>query len=153
MDAMKSMMERAMNNAKANAERRAKVYRFDIFKGVVDSEGKIQKIRSIGAAQLMEGARTYTVYLKSLLKDVFYLMPEEKKLTRGDYVILTREPSPNPPRKFYWNNIGEGFILSGPNAGIMRLDWDFFGGNDIYMSLHPTNRAEAAVEVSVQNAA
>lgn len=152
MEAMKSMMERALNNAKANAEKRAKVYRFDIFKGVTDADGKVQKIRSIGAAQLMEGARTYTVYLKPLLKDVFYLMPEEKKLTRGDYVILTREPSPTPQRKYYWNNIGEGFILSGANAGIMRLDWDFFGAEDIYMSLHPINRSEA-VEEPAENAA
>ncbi|MBI3556166.1 MAG: hypothetical protein HY074_07875 [Deltaproteobacteria bacterium] len=152
MEDMKSMLERAMGSAKANAERRAKVYRFDIFKGVEDSDGKIQKIRSIGAAQLMEGARTYTVYLKPLLKDVFYLMPEEKKLTRGDYVILTREPAPVPPRKYYWNNIGEGFILAGANSGLMRLEWDFFGADDIYMSLHPMNRGEST-EASVESAA
>ena len=85
-------------------------------------------------------SRTYTIYLKPLLKDVFYLMPEEKKLTRGDYVILTREPSPMPPKKFYWNNIGEGYLLNGDNAGLMRLEWDFFGAEDIYMSLHPIKR-------------
>jgi hypothetical protein len=152
MENMKVMIERAMNGAKANAEKRAKLYRFDIFKGVEDSTGKIQKIRSIGAAQLMEGARTYTVYLKPLLKDVFYMMPEEKKLTRGDYVILSREPSPNPPRKYYWNNIGEGHILSGNNAGLMRLDWDLFGAEDIYMSLCPINRGEEA-ELTGANAA
>jgi hypothetical protein len=144
MENMQTMIDRAMTKAKASAEKRAKLYRFDIFKGVEVSTGKIQKIRSIGAAQLMEGARTYTVYLKPLLKDVFYMMPEEKKLTRGDYVILSREPSPNPPRKYYWNNIGEGHILGGHNAGLMRLDWDLFGGGDIYMSLHPMNRAESS---------
>ena len=152
MDNVQTALASVIQKAKDKAEFRAKVYRFDIFKGVKDSAGKIQKIRSIGAAQLLAGARTYTIYLKPLLKDVFYLMPEEKKLTRGDYVILTREPSPMPPKKFYWNNIGEGYLLTGENAGLMRLEWDFFGAEDIYMSLHPMRR-EAEVEATVENAA
>lgn len=152
MEQIKSFVERAMQRATEQKEQRSKIYRFDIFKGVEDSAGKIQKIRSIGAAQLMEGARTYTVYLKPLLKDVFYMMPEEKKLTRGDYVILSREPSPNPPRKYYWNNIGEGHLLADNNAGLMRLDWDLFGAEDIYMSLHPMNRGEVS-DLPIVNAA
>ena len=152
MEEINAFVGRAMQRAKEMKEKRGKIYRFDIFKGVEDSTGKVQKIRSLGAAQLMEGTRTYTVYLKPLLKDVFYLMPEEKKLTRGDYVILTREPSPNPPRKYYWNNIGEGFILSGVNSGLMRLEWDLFGAGDIYMSLSPMNRAEE-VNQSAETAA
>lgn len=150
MEHVNETIERALNNAKLSTDKRAKTYRFDIFKGIEDSTGKVQKIRSVGAAQLMEGARTYTVYLKSLLQDVFYLMPEEKRLTRGDYVILTREPSPVPPRKYFWNNIGEGYVLGGTNAGLMRLDWDLFGALDIYMSLQPMTRGEGTPAPTVQ---
>jgi hypothetical protein len=140
METIKNTLERAIQNAQARAENQAKVYRFDIFKGVEDSEGKVQKIRSVGSAQLLEGAKTYTVYLKTLLKDVFFLLPEQKRMTRGDYVILTREPSQTAGRKYFWNNIGECYLLDGANAGLMRLSFDLFGAEDIYMSLHPINR-------------
>lgn len=142
MENLQTMLEHAMNEARFTTERREKVHRFDIFKGIEDSDGKIHKLRSMGAALLLEGAKTYTVYLKTLLKDVFYLLPEQKKLTRGDYVILSREVSQTPGRKYYWNNIGECYLLSGQNSGLMRLSFDLFGVNDIFMSLHPINKEE-----------
>jgi len=142
METMKVALERVIANARNKAEKQSKIYRFDIFKGVEAPDGKIQKIRSIGSAQLLEGTKTYTVYLKTLLKDVFYLLPEQKRLTRGDYVILTREASQTPGRKYYWNNIGECFVLTDQNAGLMKLSFDLFGANDIYMSLHPIQRED-----------
>lgn len=148
MESVKIMIDRAMQKAKEGSEHRAKLYRFDIFKGVEGSGGKVQKIRTVGSAQLMEGSKTYTVYLKTLLKDVFFLLPEQKKLTRGDYVILTREPSHNPSRKFYWNNVGECFVMGGENTGLMKLSFDLFGANDLYMSLHPIKRDESTEVVS-----
>ncbi|HLD99191.1 MAG TPA: hypothetical protein VJB59_02965 [Bdellovibrionota bacterium] len=152
MESMKQALERAMQTAKQNSDKRAKIHRFDIFKGMEGDDGRIQKLRSIGSAQLMEGAKTYTVYLKPLLGSVFYLLPEEKRLTRGDYVILTREPSMTPGRKYFWNNIGECFVLGEGNSGIMRLEFDLFGAKDIYMSLHPICRGNVE-EVSEQEAA
>lgn len=150
MQTMKSSLEQALQSVKARAEKASKTYRFDIFKGIETSDGKVQKLRSVGSAILVEGAKTYTVYLKSLLRDVFYLLPEEKKLTRGDYAILTREPSPVPTRKYFWNNIGESYLLSGQNAGLMRMSFDLFGAEDIYMNLSPViPKAQLADIVSI----
>lgn len=145
MDSIKNALEQVIQNAQSRAVRQSKLYRFDIFKGVEIEGGKIQKVRSVGSAQIMEGSKTYTVYLKTLLKDVFYLLPEQKRMTRGDYVILTREPSQTPGRKYFWNNVGECYVLDGENAGVMRLAFDLFGAGDIYMNLHPINREAEAV--------
>jgi hypothetical protein len=112
-------------------------YRFDIFKGEIDSSGQIRRVRSVGAAHTIEGIKTYTVYLKMFLNDVFYLLPEEKKLTSADFLIYTREPSLRPGRKYYWNQIGEGKCMDGANSGFMRLSFDMLGGDSIFMNLHP----------------
>ncbi len=147
---MKNALASVIQNVQARAAIRGKMYRFDIFKGVENADGKIQKVRSVGSAQIMEGSKTYTVYLKTLLKDVFYLLPEQKRMTRGDYVLLTREPSQTPGRKYFWNNVGECYVLGGENAGFMKLSFDLFGANDIFMNLHPMNReAEEIVSQDV----
>ena len=118
---------------------KAKAFRFDVFKGAVDSDGKVHKLKSVGNGYLVEGCKTYTIYLKTFLNDVFYLLPEQKKMTKADYIILTREPSQNPSRKYFWNNVGEGVLLTGENAGLLQLTWDIFGDSDIYLNLYPSN--------------
>jgi len=113
-----------------------RVFRFDIFKGRTDSDGRVRKLRSAGAAYHADGTQTYHVHLKALQKDQFFLLPE-RKLAGVDFVILTRGPADNPNKKYFWNTIGEGKILSGNNAGLMRLKWDLFSAEDIYMNLYP----------------
>jgi hypothetical protein len=112
-------------------------YRFDIFKGEMDASGAIRRVRSVGAAHIIEGVKTYTVHIKTFLNDVFYLLPEEKKLTTADFLIYTREPSVRPGRKYYWNQVGEGRVLDGSNSGFMRLSFDVLGSDSIFMNLHP----------------
>jgi hypothetical protein len=112
-------------------------FRFDIFKGQLDAEGKVTRIRSVGAAHIIQGCKTYTVHLKTFLNDVFYLLPEEKKYTSADFLIYTREESKLPNRKFYWNLVGEGKYLDGVNSGFMKLSFDVLGSDSIYMNLHP----------------
>ena len=108
---------------------------FEIFKGFKDTYGKIRKKRTLGQARIFEGAKTYHVFIKTLLGSRFYLLPENRNPHKYEYVILTREPSQTPERKYYWNSVGEGRILMGENKGLMQLTWDFFGVNDIYMRL------------------
>lgn len=120
-------------------QEKAKAYRFDVFKGAVDANGKVHKLKSVGNGYLVDGCKTYTIYLKTFLEDVFYLLPEQKKMTKADFVILTREPSQNPARKFFWNNVGEGSVLTGENAGLLQLSWDMLGVSDIYLNLYPRN--------------
>lgn len=120
-------------------QEKQKAFRFDVFKGAVDANGKVHKLKSVGNGYLVEGCKTYSIYLKTFLDDVFYLLPEQKKMTKADYVILTREPSQNPNRKYFWNNVGEGVLLTGENAGLLQLSWDVLGAQDIYLNLYPRN--------------
>lgn len=119
--------------------KKPRAFRFDIFKGQKNEAGKINKLKSVGGASLVEGSQTYSVYLKTFLNDVFYLLPERKKITKVDFIILTREPSQNPRRKYFWNNVGEGSVLTGENSGLVALTWDVFGANEIYLNLYPRN--------------
>ncbi len=116
------------------------VYRFDIFKGEVDQTGKVHKVKSVGSSYIREGLNTYTVHLKTFLKDTFYLI-QNTRLPGPDFVILSREASQNPKRKYYWNNIGEGVCLDGENKGIMKLTWDVLP--DLYMKVEPISVTEA----------
>ena len=116
------------------------VYRFDIFKGVPDSEGKIQKIKSVGSAYLREGLRTYTVHLKTFLQDAFYLLQNTRN-EGPDFVLLSREPSKREGKKYHWNNCGEANVMPGVNMEIMKLEFDLFG-EDIYMTLTPARVQE-----------
>jgi hypothetical protein len=112
-------------------------YGFDVFKATENSDGKISKLKSVGSAYLTEGCITYTVHLRTFLKDVFYVIPNKKPSLEVDYLILTREPSRNPSRKFFWNNVGKGTLTQGENAGFLHLSWDLLGVDDIYLNLYP----------------
>ncbi len=111
-------------------------YRFDIFKGAADENGKVNKIRSVGSAFVREGHRTYTVTLKTFLNERFYLLSNLKPENKTDFVILTRETAQNIARKYFWNSVGDGEILDGVNHGLMKLSWDVLS-DGLYMSLHP----------------
>lgn len=117
-------------------------YRFDIFKAIVGRDGQVLKVRSVGTASLLPGTRTYHVRLRTLLKDEFFLLPEDKSKSAADFAILTREPSIRPGRKYYWHRVGEGYVEQGLNSGVMKLSWDLFGVSDIYMTLHPYSTPE-----------
>jgi hypothetical protein len=116
--------------------KKVRAYRFEIFKGVFNADGKVEKICTMGHSTLFEGSTTYCVYLKTLLKDQFYLLPEQEMGRSFDYVILTREPSTIPGRKYFWNRVGVGKVLSDQNAGLMKLEFDLFGGVDMFLSFH-----------------
>lgn len=126
------------------SQARVTIYRFDLFKGIKMEDGKIVKIKSVGSAFVREGLQTYTVHLKTLLKDTFYLLPNTRPNTPGDYVILTRELSQKPGKKYFWNNVGIGEFLDAPNDGIMRLSWDVLITDDIYMTLEPVRASDIA---------
>jgi hypothetical protein len=129
------------------------VYRFDIFKGSMDEEGTVTKIKSIGSAYVREGLKTYTLSLKTFLNEKFYLLPNSKPgKSTADYVILTREPGQNIGRKYFWNNVGEGVFLTDANHGLMKLSWDILSC-DIFMNLNPVNVTELAEAAKANEAA
>ncbi|MBK8204905.1 MAG: hypothetical protein IPK68_22215 [Bdellovibrionales bacterium] len=87
MEKAGTLVAKTMEQIKESSERT--IFRFDIFKGVPDVKGRIQKVKSVGHALITEGSHTYTIYLKTLLKDLFYMLPERTHLDKHDFVILT----------------------------------------------------------------
>lgn len=122
----------------SNSEEKPKSKVYEIFKGIVGDGGVITRKRTLGQARLFEGSNTYHVFIKSLLGERFFLLPENRNPQKHEYVILTREPSLVLEKKYYWNSVGEGKILMGQNQGLMKLDWDFFSTDEVYMKLEPT---------------
>jgi len=131
------------NNTAADveAQEKTKIYRFDVFRGRERDDGKIEKVVSVGHATLYEGSATYTIYLKMLLKDQFYLLPEREFGKSHDMVILTREPSNLPGKRFFWNRIGTAKLLSDQNSGIMKLEFDLID-TALFLSFHDSTVKE-----------
>lgn len=136
-----------MNAIAPNTGRTTTLYRFDIFLGE-EKDGKIEKIRSVGTAFVREGYNTYSVLLKTLLKDRFHLI---RGTTSGgpDFVLVTREDSRTPRKKYFWNVVGSGSCLDGQNQGLIRLDFDLFKSG-IYMSESPVSSTQVAVESNLE---
>lgn len=139
MEKAGTLVVKTMDQIKENAERT--IFRFDIFKGVADVKGRIQKVKSVGHALITEGSHTYTIYLKTLLKDQFYMLPERTHMDKYDFVILTREESFKEGRKFFWNNVGEAKLLDGENRDLLKLTWDILGADDIYLNTIPIKKS------------
>jgi hypothetical protein len=127
---------------------KTKVYRFDIFKGAKNDQGKVEKLCSLGHATLYEGSTTYSIYLKTLLNDEFYLLPEQDANRPFDFVILTREPSTLPGKKYFWNRVGTTKLLTEENTGLMKLDFDFFPGVEAYLNFHGATAKEIETRVN-----
>lgn len=130
------------SNAGGEPQEKTKIYRFDVFRGRETDDGKIEKIVSVGHATLYEGSATYTIYLRMFLKDQFYLLPEREFGKPHDMVILTREPSNLPGKRFFWNRIGTAKLLSDSNSGVMRLDFDLLHGTALFLSFHDSTVKE-----------
>jgi hypothetical protein len=127
------------------------VERFDIFKGVQTEAGKVEKIRSVGSASLRDGFNTYIVELKTLLDVRFYMLPCKDPSEGADFVILTRELARNSNRKYFWNVVGEGLGMTGPNRGLLKLSWDLFGEN-VYLNTVPKKSSSVSSYQEVQAA-
>lgn len=120
---------------------KTKVHRFDVFKGAVNSAGKVEKIASVGHSTLYEGSTTYSLYLRMFLKDQFYLLPEQEAGRPFDFVILTREPSSLPGKKYFWNRVGTAKLLGEQNSGIMKLEFDLLDA-ELYLNYHGATTKE-----------
>lgn len=131
--------------SKLNLETKPRVYRFDVFKGTQEESGKIQKLRTMGEAFHVDGQKTFRVTIHTVKEIEYFLLPEKKFLGR-DFTILRREPSHDAKRKFLWTTVGEGKILTGINSGLMQLNWDLFGANDVFMNLHPKIEVEPSMD-------
>jgi hypothetical protein len=129
-----------IQSLKQAPSKKAEGFRFDIFKGKVDSEGNCVKIREAGHAFLNSGKHEYRVKLFSLQGTRFLIVPSGDR--QEHYKILTqqevkiRDDGKKGLKKMFTNVVGEAEILAAQS--VMKLKFDLFG-EPLYMSLYPSN--------------
>lgn len=100
----------------------------DVFKGRKTKGGEIVKVRSVGYGHLV--ILVYKLLLNGFAPDSHILIPETDIGADYDYVIYHRKPHVRGLRQ-----VGVGYLMSKPNGGLVQLEWDIYGSNDIYLNL------------------
>ena len=117
-------------------------YRFQLFQGELNQDGRIEKAKSVGMAYLNEGQAMYTLRLWTFVENRFYLLQKKDDPTK--YLVLTRELNKhsNQRSKFFWNIVGNGQINT--LLGIIKIQFDLFE-RPIYMNVFPEASASGAL--------
>lgn len=113
-------------------------FRFQVFQGEEDGNGKVQKTKSVGMAYLKNGQQTFTIRLWMFLNERFYMIQNRNDASR--YLVMTREPnkSLNSKNKYFWNIVGNGVADS--LKGVITIEFDLLD-KPIYMNIHPETSA------------
>jgi hypothetical protein len=127
-----------MNTKSAHSQ----FYRFQVFQGKQNADGKIEKSKTVGMAYLKEGQGTYTLRLWTFLTDRFYLLPNKNDSSR--YFVMTREQNRNPSAKtkYFWNIVGNAHADS--TKGCVQINFDLLD-RPVFMSMFPESSAKSAV--------
>jgi hypothetical protein len=131
-----------MDNQNAIKSNQSRYYRFQIFQGLKNAEGKLEKTKVVGMAYLKEGHDTYTIRLWTFLNDNFYLIMSKNDSSR--FLVMSRQANKNPASKlkYFWNIIGNGKALSAQNC--IELSFDLFE-KPIYMNIFPESKSSSMV--------
>ena len=126
---------------KNSQQNEAPFYRFQVFQGRRNSNGKLEKTKTIGMTYHTPGQDNYTMRLWTFVAERFYLMPDHKR--GGRYFIMTREPNKNQnaKSKYFWNIVGSGKVDSA--SGVIELEFDLFD-KIVYMNIFPESQAQTA---------
>ena len=109
-------------------------YRFEVFQGEKNANGKVTKTKSVGMAYLKSGESRYSLKLFTLVDDQFYLLPNRNDPSQ--YLILTAiiNQKPDAARKCIWNVVGSGNVNT--QQGLIELQFDLFE-KPIYLNIFP----------------
>lgn len=109
-------------------------YRFQLFQGRRNAEGKLEKTKTVGMAYHAPGQESYTMRLWTFVSERYFLLPNNK--VSGRYFVMTREPNKNPnaKNKYFWNIVGSGQVDSA--SGVVELEFDLFD-KPVYMNIFP----------------
>lgn len=120
------------------AQKDGQFFRFQVFQGSEDKNGKIQKEKSVGMAYLKEGQQTFTIRLWMFLNERFYMLQHREDPSR--YLIMTREPNRHPEaqKKYFWNIVGNGVVDT--VQGLIRIEFDLLE-KPVFVSIHPETSA------------
>lgn len=113
-------------------------FRFQVFQGKKDQNGKVKKTKSVGMAYLNNGQDIFTLRLWMFSWDRYYILPSKKDSSK--YLVMTREANKHAQAKtkYYWNIVGSGSVDS--VQGFISLDFDLLS-EPIYVSTHPEKSA------------
>jgi hypothetical protein len=131
-----------MNDQNEIVLNQSQYYRFQIFQGQKNAQGKIEKTKVIGMAYLKEGQAIYTVRLWTFLRDKFFLFMD--KNDSSHFLLMSREVNKTPAAKskYFWNVVGDGRALSSQNC--VEVCFDLFE-KPIYMSIFPESRSSSVI--------
>ncbi|MEZ4743988.1 MAG: hypothetical protein R3B45_16330 [Bdellovibrionota bacterium] len=107
---------------------------FDVFRGSQNKKGQVLKVRSVGLAYCDESSQIGEIHINDLPHQLFYIYAEESINHTFDYTIFIQDRSTEELIP-----VGVGYLLVGDNAGLIRLDWDFYNNSNIYINLTPQN--------------
>ena len=131
-----------MDNQNSIKSNQSEYYRFQIFQGQKNNQGKIEKTKVVGMAYLKEGQDIYTIRLWTFLNDKFFLLMD--KSNSSHFLLMSREANKNPVAnsKYFWNVIGNGRALSSQNC--IELRFDLFEG-PIFMGIFPESKSLSVI--------
>jgi hypothetical protein len=116
-------------------------YRFQVFQGKRNTQGKVERTKTVGMTYHQAGHENYTLRLWTFVHERFYLLNNHKQA--GRYFIMAREENkqPNPKSKYFWNIIGSGRVDT--SAGVIELEFDLFD-KPLYMNIFPEAQANSS---------
>lgn len=134
-------MEKQTNTFAQNGNESNQYFRFQVFQGIKELNGKIKKTKSVGMAYLKEGQNMFSLRLWTFSRERFFLLPHKSDPSK--YLVMTREPnkSPKAKNKYFWNIVGSGTVDS--TQGVIELDFDLLS-KPIYVNIHPEPSAHTS---------
>ena len=103
---------------------------FDVFKGFKSKKGHVRKDRSVGHVYYDETTGLCKIHIDALERSPYTLEPEIDIHQKHDYLIYYEDLS-----KKGLQIVGLGYLLHGPNTGLVKLKWDFYYTPNIYVDL------------------
>jgi hypothetical protein len=109
-------------------------FKFGIFTGHFNSEGNVQKEKSVGMAFMRKGNDSYSMKLWTFPREKYYLVPAKEDPKK--ILIMTREAKKvqTNDRKYNWSVVGTGQVYD--EKGFAQLEFDLIQ-QPIFMNIEP----------------
>ena len=110
-----------------------------VFRGEKNKSGKIQPKRRVGRCLFYEVTGHHVLHIDLLpgMTHTFFLKPSTTP--DKDYAICIKEAMKSEPGKSLFREVGLAKLCNEPNEGLLYLEWDFVGPNNIYMQTLTTS--------------
>jgi hypothetical protein len=110
-----------------------------VFRGEKNQSGTIQPKRRVGRCLFYEVTGHHVLHIDLLpgMTHTFFLKPSTTP--DKDYAICIKEAVKSEPGKSLFREVGLAKLCKEPNEGLLYLEWDFVGPNNIYMQTLTTS--------------